>query len=57
MSGILWDTSRSINEKFWCAVHNVIAHPIMEVLYWIGLEETGEALHNWTTPKNTKNDR
>jgi hypothetical protein len=34
------------------AVHNIIAHPLMEILSWIGLSKLGEWCHDATLPKN-----
>ena len=54
-------------EKFFknYAVHNIIAHPLMEVLKWIGQDTLANKVHDKTLPKegvtekntaNTKND-
>lgn len=37
---------------FWWAVHNLIAHPASEVLYWIGLGRLGFWFHDATIPKH-----
>jgi len=37
---------------FWWAVHNLIAHPIMEILRWFGLSKLGDWLHDETVPRN-----
>jgi hypothetical protein len=34
------------------AVHNIIAHPLMEVLSWVGLSKLGERLHDATLPES-----
>lgn len=31
-------------------VHNLVAHPVSELLYLIGLGELGNRLHDWTIP-------
>jgi hypothetical protein len=36
--------------NLWWAIHNIIAHPLSEVLYWIGLECVGNWLHDQTIP-------
>jgi len=36
--------------NFWWAVHNLIAHPLSEILYWLGLEGIGTLLHDETMP-------
>jgi len=44
--------------EFWWAVHNLIAHPLMQLLWWMSLcgliksvANIGDWLHDWTTPK------
>lgn len=54
-------------EKFFknYAVHNIIAHPLMEILKWIGKNDLANKVHDQTLPKegvaeentaNTEND-
>lgn len=31
-------------------IHNVIAHPVMEILSWVGLNKLGAFIHNKTVP-------
>ena len=38
------------NDLKW-APHNLIAHPLMEILFQIGLESAGEYIHDITTPR------
>lgn len=47
------------------AVHNIIAHPLMEILSWIGKNDLANKIHDQTLPKkgvfeknvvNTEND-
>jgi len=33
----------SLTKRFWWAVHNVVAHPLMVVWPWLG-----EMVHDWT---------
>jgi hypothetical protein len=42
---------RSGNVKFWWAIHNIIGHPMMEILYWIGLRKLSRWIHDETVPK------
>lgn len=35
-------------ERFWWAVHNLVAHPLWEVLFWIGFGHIGDWLHDGT---------
>ena len=35
-------------------IHNLIAHPIMEVLHLVGLSELGNKLHDATLPLQHK---
>ena len=54
-------------EKFFknMAFHNIVAHPLMQVLNWIGKNELADKVHDNTLPKkgvkekgtaNTEND-
>lgn len=36
----------------WWAIHNLIAHPLSEILYWLGLESIGGWLHDETVPEH-----
>jgi len=45
------DWERVGMEKFWWPIHNLFAHPAMEIMYWLWMEEPGNRLHNWTIPK------
>jgi hypothetical protein len=47
-------------QEFWWAIHNLIAHPLMQLLHWLSLcgliksiDDFGERLHNWTMPAET----
>ena len=31
-------------------VHNLIAHPLMQILHWVGLSGLGDRLHDATLP-------
>ena len=33
-------------------VHNIIAHPLMEILSWVGLSNVGMLIHDKTVPKS-----
>ena len=33
------------------AAHNILVHPLMEILRWIGLGRWGRMLHDATAPK------
>lgn len=34
------------------SIHNLIAHPLMEILHLIGLTEWGDKVHDWTLPSS-----
>lgn len=38
----------------WWAIHNLIAHPLSEILYWLGLSRLGFWLHDATIPRHLK---
>ena len=39
--------------KNW-TVHNIVAHPLSEILYLVGLGDLGNKIHDKTIPKHTK---
>lgn len=48
---------RKVKIEFWWAVHNLIAHPILQILRFVSLfgllkrvDRWGDQLHDWTTP-------
>ena len=38
-------------KRFQWTIHNVIAHPLMEILYQMGFKELSSKIHDSTTPK------
>lgn len=36
--------------RFRWTTHNLIAHPLSELLFQVGLEDWGNRLHDWTIP-------
>lgn len=34
------------------AIHNIIAHPLMEILSWIGMSNLGIFIHDKIAPEN-----
>ena len=47
------------------AFHNIIAHPLMQILQWVGRQDLADSVHDKTLPKsdveekstaNTEND-
>jgi len=39
-------------ERFRWTAHNLIAHPLSEVLYQIGLHDLSNRVHDWTIPEH-----
>jgi hypothetical protein len=39
-------------ERFRWTAHNLIAHPLSEVLYQIGLRDLSNRVHDWTIPEH-----
>ncbi len=37
-------------ERFRYTFHNLVAHPLTEVLFQVGLKKTGDVVHIMTTP-------
>lgn len=44
--------SPAVDDRFWKCwpVHNLIAHPLSELLFWLGLGDLGNRLHDATIP-------
>ena len=40
----------SLPERFKWTIHNLIAHPMSEILYQLGMEDLGNRLHDATVP-------
>ena len=40
-------------ERFQWTAHNLLAHPLSEILFQIGMEDLGNRLHDWTIPEHT----
>lgn len=44
-------------DRFKWSIHNIIAHPLMEICFLIGLDKTANLVHDCTIPeKNVYND-
>jgi hypothetical protein len=43
-----------MKKKFEYTIHNLIAHPLMEILHLVGLTELGNKVHDSTLPKKDK---
>jgi hypothetical protein len=41
---------RTLRENFWWATHNLIGHPLSEILYWCWLGRLGDWVHDVTVP-------
>ena len=42
--------------RFSWTLHNVVAHPISEILYLIGYEDLGNKIHDITIPTHKKGE-
>jgi hypothetical protein len=42
---------KALPKRFKWTIHNVIAHPISEVLFQLGFPKTSEAIHDLTVPE------
>lgn len=38
-------------DKYAYTIHNLIAHPLMEILHLLGMTEIGNKIHDYTLPK------
>lgn len=43
-----------MKKKFEYTIHNIIAHPLMEIFHLVGLTQLGNKIHDKTLPKRTK---
>lgn len=41
-----------LKNKFKFAIHNIVGHPVMEVLGWFGFSDLARKAHDLTLPKN-----
>lgn len=46
-------TLGKLPERYMWTVHNLIAHPLSEVLFQVGLEDLGNRVHDRTVPEHT----
>ena len=37
-------------DRFKWTIHNIVAHPLSEILFQLGLEKASNAIHDCTTP-------
>lgn len=49
--------------EFWWAVHNLVAHPVSQILWWLSLcgnikplARSGDWIHDFTIPKHDLNE-
>lgn len=42
------------NTRFAWTIHNLIAHPLSEIFWLVGLERASDAVHDWTIPEHEK---
>jgi hypothetical protein len=45
---------RSAREQCWWFIHNLIAHPLSELLYWVAGDRVANWVHDITVPKHKK---
>tara|TARA_B100000674_G_scaffold471701_1_gene460774 strand:+ start:622 stop:768 length:147 start_codon:yes stop_codon:yes gene_type:complete len=46
-----------MKKHFSYTIHNIIAHPLMEILHLIGFTELGDKIHDATLPKEHKDHK
>lgn len=47
------NTINNLPDDLKWAPHNLLAHPLMEILFQIGLEDASEYVHQITTPRGS----
>lgn len=48
---------RKGNANFWWFIHNVFAHPISELFYWLNMRKASDWIHDQTIPIHSENGR
>ncbi len=43
-------------KRFRWTVHNLIAHPVSEILFQLGLCDWSDRIHDWSTPHHDPGD-
>jgi len=43
-------------KRFNYTIHNLFAHPLMEIFHLLGFTELGNKIHDMTLPKENKNE-
>ena len=43
-------------KRFNYTIHNLIAHPLMEILHLLGFTKLGNKIHDMTLPKEDENE-
>lgn len=48
-----WEPKRRLRSvmRSW-PMHNLVAHPLSEIMHWLGLTVTGDRLHDATLPEH-----
>lgn len=41
-------------DKYIYTIHNLVAHPLMEIFHLLGMTEIGNKIHDYTLPKEHK---
>lgn len=47
---------KKLPEKYKYTIHNLIAHPMMEIFHLLGMSEISEKIHNITLPIEETSD-
>jgi hypothetical protein len=50
-TNIVAERDQAKYSKYAWAFHNLIAHPLMEILNWVGLSSLGDRIHSATIPR------
>lgn len=54
MRNLCRDLTASLPPRFQWTVHNLVAHPLSEILYQVGLEDLSNDVHDFTIPPHEK---
>lgn len=45
-----------MKNRFKYTIHNIVAHPLMEILHLVGFTDLGNRLHDATLPKSNNQE-
>jgi hypothetical protein len=47
---MLGNALRKLPKKYQWVLHNIVGHPVMEIVYQLGFGNLANDIHDWTAP-------